>query len=219
MGRLIKALLGAFGLVHYQKPYKESATYDKFVESCQACIRPNEYVVSFILTCDITPEFMSGGISGATESGWQHALTCLWDCGRYKRKDEIVESQAVVEVNELAKYNRSDIQMAAFSVSLNWDEFRKLRDRLYSQLGKPYDIAEFLGYIRGIFKVIPNPKDLHVCSTLTTYGAHEIKHRWFGVYRNLRLLKKNQDWQECTPSDIWNGCYPQFSYRFSSFHF
>lgn len=221
MGRLLAALFGAFGIVKYSKKWDKNATWEKFIDSCWKAKRPGEHLVSFMLVCDISPEFMSGGISGATKSGWQHAFTCLWDGGDYVKHNEIVESLATVVTAKLSKYDRDDLQVVAFSVSLNDENFNQLKSNLYSQLGKPYDVAEFLGYMRGIFSAIPNPKDLFVCSTNVTYCAQGVKHRWFGRYKELRLLKKNiknVTPDSNVPADIWAGCYPQFSYRYSRFH-
>lgn len=225
MTRLLDALAGSFGIYKRVRTKNPHATWEKFISSCLAVRRPNEYVVSFILTGMFRNDFMSDGIKGATRSAWSHSLTCLHGGGD-KIKDglEIVESQALVKADTLMKYQRDDVYLAAFSVSLDEFNFSRLKQNLYSQIGKPYDIAEFMGYLKGAFSVIPNPEDLHVCSTLTAYGVRgkgggsPVMHRWFGRWEPIRLWRPKDNPLAVTPGDQWAGMNPQFRFRRSFYN-
>lgn len=219
MGRLIDALLGAFGFIKKVRPKDEDATWEKFVVSCKACKRLGEKVASFILTGNYEGSFMPDGIKGATGSSLAHALTCFWENGdKVKDGYEIVESQTRVAVDTLLKFRKDGVYLVGFSVSLNDENFDKLKKNAYSQIGKPYDVAEFLKYLGGIFDAIPNPSDLHVCSTLTAFNVRGVYHRWFGTYKELRLWPKKKKPNFLTPGDLWDGMNPQFRFRRSFYN-
>lgn len=218
MGRLIDIILGTFGLTRRRVRLRNpKANWEKFITKCRACKRPGERVASFILTGNFKSAYVSDRIKDATKSAWAHALTCLH--GEGGDGLQIVESQATVVKDTLLKYRNDAGYLTAFSVSLSPENFEKLKINLRSQLGKPYDIAEFLKFIGGVFDVIPNPTELHTCGVLTCYGvlgadkSMNVLHRWFGRWPALRLWPKKKNPGFVTPADLWAGMNPQ--YRFS----
>lgn len=186
---LIRGLLGAFGIIKKDLAFKKTEVED-FVKS----LLPG----TIILTRKRNPNFVQGGIQGASNSAWQHALVYFGkSAGKQGLLHEIVEAQGEgVIVAQLDKNFGDDNQMVAFTFNLDPREFSILKERVYGQVGKPYDYAEFLQHILPFF---PNPEGLTVCSSLCTFGMKGMR----------RLVPKNVKEENASPGDIFNGCHPQ----------
>lgn len=218
MNRLWNVLLS---WLHLKKvkgfKYEKDATWEKFIMSCKACRRHNEYVATIILTSDISPTMLSKGTRSATGSPVSHVGTMLDDCYT------IIESQFRVTKASIIKYRREDLQLIAYSVSLNKINYDRLVSQLKSQIGKLYDVAEFARHLQGIFKKLPNDKndeinDKRICSTLTTFGWKFVFHKWMGRWSKLRLVNLKIDPNDCSPADIYESLKSQYRFRESRYH-
>lgn len=159
------------------------------------------------LTSDRTPSFLQGGIQGATNSFWQHAFV-----GKKNDKNEveIIESLLQVEKNELEKYLNDDTQMILFFLPITKNESTMIWKKAETQIGKPYDVAEFLGHLLpdDIANTINSP-NFFVCSTLCVFAT-------FGFYE---IIRRNINPQKAAPGDIYNGLYPQKKVKTIKYNF
>jgi len=207
---LIRGLLGAFGII--KKTRKFSTEHNaEFLQSLAAG--------TVVLTWSRNPDFLQGGIQGATNSIIQHALLYVGRSAAEKfRRDhpeicesrrkipagavyhEIVEAQGEgVIVSNLDKNLGDNTQMVAYSRQLTEEELDQILMRVYSCVGTPYDVAEFIGHILPV----GNPKNLFVCSSLVAHGYQPIEV----------IVKSGVDYRKATPRDLNDYLAPNLSWQ------
>jgi hypothetical protein len=209
---IIKALLGAFGIIKKTKKYTTENNAE-FMRSIDAG--------AVILTAAINPNFIQGGIQGATDSIWQHALLYVGKtAGNMMRQlvpvltqnplipkealeHEIIEAQGEgVRVGQLDKNLGDDQQMVCYVRPLTTIELIKILTRMYSLVGRPYDDLEFIGdAFPGL--PIPNPSDLFCCASADVYAYLPVE----------TLVKKGIDVARANPRDINDYLEPNLNWK------
>lgn len=202
--KLIRALLGAFGIIKRTKKFT-TANNAAFMRSLEAG--------AVIITAAREANFVQGGIQGATDSFWQHALIYVGKtAGALVRQtfpylllnpkipkeaqiNEIIEAQGEgVIVSTLDKNFGDSQQMIAYARPISTIELLKILHRAYAAVGRPYDFGEFVGDVLpdGMEDMVPNNADLFVCSTLAI-------HAWLPIEI---IVKSKVDPKRGTPKDI-----------------
>ena len=148
------------------------------------------------LTADRTPDFLQGGIQGASKSFWQHA-----GIGIKRGNDvEIIESLTTITKDKIQKYLHNDNQMILFFSPISKTDSIAAWNRACTKEGQIYDYIELVGHLLpdDVFKVINNP-ELYTCGV---YSAWTLRP-WY------RIVKQKIDPDRCTPGDIYNCLYPK----------
>jgi hypothetical protein len=215
--KLIRGLLSAFGIIKKTKKFT-TANNTAFMQSLAAG--------TVILTAARDPNFLQKGIQGATDSLWQHALLYVGKTAGSKirqkfpyllanpklSKDsqyhEIVEAQGEGVIVATLENNLGDNQfMVAYTRQLTEDQLETILHRIYSNIGKPYDILEFIGdaFPDGL---IQNPGNLFVCSSLVANAYLPIE----------RIAKKEVDVRKATPKDLNDYLEPNLAWNKTSYN-
>ncbi len=202
--KLIRGLLGAFGLIKKTKKFttENNAAFMRNLEAGQA-----------VLTGAIDANFLQGGIQGATDSFWQHGLLYVGKTAATMvrqmypellknpkipaeaQEHEIIEAIAEgITVGQLDKNLGDTQQMVGYARPISTVELMKILYRAYRCVGRPYDILEFAGDAMpdGMQDVIPNDPNLFVCSSF-------LVNAWIPVEL---LVKKGVDAKRATPKDV-----------------
>jgi hypothetical protein len=219
--KLINALLGAFGII---KRYKSFTTKNnnEFMKSLSAG--------EIILTWSINANFVQGGIQGATNSIIQHALLYVGKTAgniirqiypdlvlknlkipKEAQTHEIIEAEGEgVIVSTLDKNLGDNTQMVAYSRSLSTIELLKVLARIYSCVGRPYDVSEFIGDVlpEGLQDTVPNPDTLFVCSSLVAHAYEPIEH----------IVLPKCDIRRATPRDLNDYLEPNLDWHQSRYN-
>jgi hypothetical protein len=152
---LIRAILGGLGIIKKNAAFT-TANNAEFLQSLEPC--------TVILTANIKPNFIQGGIQGATNSLWQHALIYVGKSAGQKTRilypellnnkkipaesqyHEIIEAQAAgIKISTL---NLSDdIQIVGYMKIINEADKLTILKRAYDSVGKMYDFLETLGHV------------------------------------------------------------------------
>jgi hypothetical protein len=202
--KLINALLGAFGIVKRTKTFT-TENNDEFLKSLKS--------TQIVLTGAYDPNFIQGGIQGATNSFWQHAIIYVGiTAANMIRKmypellsnpkipkeaitHEIIEaSMDGIVVSSLDKYCTDKSQMCGYSREISTVELIKILHRAYSRVGLPYDVGEFAGDAlpNGMQDFIPNNKNLFCCASLAAYSWEPVE----------RICKKEVDITRVVPGEL-----------------
>jgi hypothetical protein len=200
---IIRALLGGLGVIKKTKKFTTKNNYEFLRKLSPA---------SIVLTAARDPNFIQGGIQGATNSFWQHALLYVGktagtivrqmypklllnrEISLEAKEHEIIEAQGEgIIISKLDKDLGDNTQMVAYIRPITTIELMKILFRMYSNIGKPYDFLEFIG---DAFPGIPisNPDDLFVCSSA-------VADAWLPVER---IAKTSVDVRRTTPADLNN---------------
>lgn len=202
--RLIRAILGGLGIIRkdIKVVIKENPEADiaAFLETIEAG--------AVVVTRSTEPNFVQGGISGATDSAWQHCLIYVgMTAGKTIRKvrpglmgnpkipkdakhHEIIEAQGEGVIVSTLNTNKTT-QMEAYMRPLDLNQLIVVLERAYKIVGKPYDFAEFLGHIAPD-GLIPNPADLFVCSSAVVWEYLPVE----------TIVKKKVDPARAWPSHV-----------------
>ena len=165
LNTMVRAVLGGIGVInktlHFKKTQKK-----EFLRS----LPPG----TIILTRALKPDFFQGAIQAVTRSAWQHVLIYFGQSnGKKGIRHEIVEAISQgVKISSLDKYLTEDTQMEAWARPLTSQELEQIKTRAYSQVGKPYDYAEFISFV---LPFIPDPDDLMICSSLCYYAYEPVE--------------------------------------------
>jgi hypothetical protein len=206
--KLINALLGAFGVIKREKKFDTSHN-EQFVQEIPAG--------AVILTGARHPNFIQGGIQGATDSYWQHAeLYVGQTVGQMVRsmfpdliknlaipleaqQHEIVTAQG--EGIKVSTLNLSDKDaMTAFYRPLSTIELMKILHRIYSNVGKPYDVLEFVGDALpdAMSDIVPNKKDYFCCASLVADAYLPVE----------KIVRPKVDITRATPKNLYDYLFP-----------
>ena len=204
--RFIRAILGGLGIIRkdIKIVIKENPKADiaAFLETIEAG--------AVMVTRSTEPNFVQGGIQSTTQSAWQHCLLYVgMTAGEMIRKTrpqlmenskipkdaqyhEIIEAQGKGIIVSTLNTNKQT-QIEAYIRPLDLNQLITVLERAYSIVGKPYDIAEFVGHL---FPdgVIPNPKDLFVCSSAVVWEYLPVE----------KIVKKNIDPGRAWPKHVRN---------------
>jgi hypothetical protein len=218
--KLIKALLGAFGIIRRYKTFKTDNN-DEFMKSLSAG--------EIVLTWSINANFVQGGIQGATNSIIQHALLYVgYTAANMIRKmhpalllnpkipkeaqtHEIIEAEGEgVIISTLDKNLGNNTQMVSYSRSLSTIELLKVLFRIYNCVGRPYDVMEFIGDVlpEGLQDTVNNPDSLFVCSSLVAHAYEPIEH----------IVKDKCDIRRATPRDLNDYLEPNLEWHQSRYN-
>ncbi len=215
--KLIKALLGAFGIIKKTKKFT-TVNNKEFLQSLQ----PG----SVVLTC--SRGFLQDGIKGATDSYWCHSLLYIGKTagtmirnlypellGNEKipmesQYNEIVEAQGGgVQVDNLQKNLGDNVQMVAFYRPISTVDLMKVLKRIYSNVGKNYGFLDFLS------ELFPDPAKVSlgddngfICSALTTDAWSPIE----------TIVKKGIDPHKATPGDQYNYLEPNLKWQMTKYN-
>ena len=196
--KLIRAFLGAFGVIKKTKKFT-TVNNDDFLKSLDAC--------AIILTAPRHHEFIPGGIQGATDSFWSHAVLYVGKtAGQMLRSiyPRLQDNPAIgsesclhetveacvdgIIVSKLEKYLDEKTQMVAYSRPISAPELIKILYSAYIHIGKNYDFLEFISHILPC----PNPPNDFVCASYAV-------NAWAPVER---IVKPKIEIGKETPRDI-----------------
>jgi hypothetical protein len=208
----IRALLGAFGIIRKTK---------KFTTENNVAFMRSLAAGAVICTGARDPNFIQGGIQGATNSFWQHTLIYIGKTAgtmlrqlnpailanpkvpREAVEHEIIEAQGEgIMVSVLDKNLGDNQQMVCYVRPLTTVELVKILTRAYLDVGKPYDFLEFIGDAFPDLP-IPNPEDLNCC-------ASEVVKCYLPVET---ICKKEVDPRRAAPADVNNYLEPNLKWQ------
>jgi len=211
--KLIRALLGAFGIIEKTKKFTKENNAE-FMRS----LEPGTIVLTH------RKGFIQGGIQGATDSFWCHALIYVGkSTANIVRQvtpslihlpegklHETVEAQGEgIVISTLEASMTDDDQLVSYTYKLSTLQTIKLLAWLYAQVGKPY------GYLTFITELFPNPSDIPVwdpgwiCSGLTAVAYKRI---------DIQTVKKGITPSYATPKDLNDYLEPNLSWSMSKFN-
>lgn len=156
--RLIRALLGALRIVKRDLCFIDSNT-----EGFLSTLKNKIFIV---ITRSRTPNFIQGGIEGATNFPWHHAAfgyTAILENIR------VIEAEANgIENNYFDKYLNDDTQMSVFCIELSDFDKIEVMKRAFNSVGHKYDYDGFIRFIIPDWPGILNGDDpkAEFCSAL-----------------------------------------------------
>lgn len=206
----IGALVGSYRT----KPFSTSQN-DKFVPA----LKPG----TVILQGPVKPDYVSGGIQGATDSFWTHCLLYAGQEGaelvREKRRNlpSIVQHEFIeatmpkCRIGALATdYLNDKLQMIAFiPPDLTEETLFKILDYAYSRVGTDYNIAKIEAAAFPYFQPGFNPR-LHYCSSLCATAYCK------GC---LSIVPYTVSPAVATPKDIYTELYPRQDWKIAKWNY